>query len=286
MLRVIVGFSFGRGNPRVWEEVPIEALMINALDVYRHSFPKITFDGELWMDSGGYQIISKGYSLEPEKVAKWQSRYNPDFAILPDNPKSPTLSLRWYKKYLASPQKPESEYVPVIHTNWQKRHIRELLEILSPNYVAIGGISKRLFPFKKEEIRKIFKLVRFFKKELGVRVHVLGVGGYQIIPLFKLLDVDSFDTTNWLHDASYGLIRVDSKAYSVQKKMRNKNTPLPRDFVCHCPACRKYWRNIRSNGIMGLRARALHNLINLINYVKKINSMTKTDIIKMLRAKD
>ncbi len=282
-MKVILGYSFGRGNPQPWKYFEVPAIMINIIDAKKHDFPIIDYNGELWVDSGGFQVLNNGLKLDPKRVAKWQAKYNPDFAIMPDNPKCRRISLEWYKEYLKSNPRPEN-CIPVIHPNWTIKEIDELLALIDSDYIAIGGLVPYFrVPLKRNKIRDVIEFVMYIKELFGCKIHVLGVGGYHMIPILKVLDVTSFDTSSWIIDAAYGLIRVGSKAYSVKLKNNGKNPDLPSGFVCNCPACKVFGNDIKKNGIRGLRARALHNAWNLLNFVREMNKKTTNELVSLIR---
>lgn len=284
-MKVVLGYSFGRGNPQPWKYFEVPAIMINIIDAKKHDFPIIDYNGELWVDSGGFQVLNNGLKLDPKRIAKWQAKYNPDFAIMPDNPWSPEISLKWYQEYLQSRERPEN-CIPVIHPNWKIHDLEKLKELVDFDYLAIGGLVPYFrTPLKRQKVHEAIEFIMKIKSFLGCKIHVLGVGGYSFIPALVLLNVESFDTSSWIHDAAFGLIRVGARAYSVKMKNNGKNPELPHDFHCDCPACKLFENNIRRNGIVGLKARAIHNAWNLIKYVEKLNRTSPNELLSMIRFK-
>jgi len=269
-VKLVLTFSFGRGNPEPWLYLKAD-VMLNAADVIsgRRGVERPT-GVRVWVDSGGFQLL-RGVvpSLSVRDVVEAQALLNPDYAVMPDDPKSPQLCLERYREFLevAPDVGLHAEYVPVVHTTWRSSSLRQLLEELSFNVLAVGGVAQGLGrPFRVTAAIQLLKFLWTLRKAVGsgVKLHVLGVGGPSIMPALAALEVSSADTASWVHDARYGVVRVGVKAFTVKVRGCDKLPRLPLDFECSCPACSAEPEALRSVGLRGLRARALHNAYSLL----------------------
>ena len=290
----ILTFSFGRGNPEPWRYIPGTRIMLNAFDVISRRAGIYRPDGiEVWVDSGGFQLLTGSVKeLDVRDVLYAQLALDPDYIVMPDDPRSPERSLARYERFLELAEReevPRGRLVPVVHSTWELEHLRRLFEMIRPRVLAIGGVANSLSrPFK---LSLALSLLAFVSKVRGLiprgtAVHLMGVGGLTLLPAMKVLGVASYDTASWIHDARYGIVRVGMRAYTVKVRGRDRLPPLPQDFKCSCPACTLEPGAIRDTGVRGLRARALHNAFNLVK-LAEVLARAPSDpeaLIKALRS--
>jgi len=286
---VILTYSFRRGNPKIWRYLRAP-IMINILDI-----PKYTdWRGEireLWVDSGGYQVLLRGIKLDPKEIATKQMNLEPDYAIMPDNPHNPHITLTWYKEYLKADH-PE-RVVPVVHTNWNEDQFKKLMKIIrdfmdhDEIIIGIGGASNLVnHPFNPRNIVRFLETYKLIRKKFEC-IHVLGVGGYSIIPILALLNVESFDTASWIHDARFGLIRIGERAVSLKANASNdRNTKLTDDEILEVTDIKEdELYAMKKNDLKGFYLRALHNAKNLVKYVDRISSLSRSELLKVIKFK-
>lgn len=268
-MRLVLTFSFGRGNPEPWRFLWLD-VMVNSMDIVAGRRGVRRPEGVVvWVDSGGYQLLcGSAKSVGVREVAEAQALLRPDYAVMPDDPNSPPRSLERYEEYLEVVGEVglRATLVPVVHTTWSPGHVCRLLDMYSPSVVAVGGVADSLArPLRLSSARKLLRRAYALREVLptGVKLHVLGVGGPSLLPALWALGVSSLDTANWIHDARYGVVRVGTRAYTAKCRGRDKLPPLPPDIDCKCPVCREGPEELRQAGLRGLRARAIHNAHNL-----------------------
>ncbi|GEM_PF-6358838 len=274
-MELVLTYSLGRGNPEPWRYFRA-CVMLNAADIIagrgsaeRPSCPS------LWVDSGGYQLLTGGLGvLSVREVVEAQASLRPDYAVMPDDPRSPERCLERYGEYaeLASEAGLRAEPVPVVHTTWKWPLVWRLREELDFRILAVGGVARGLGrPFRIRAAAALLAFIWRLRQAMrGVKLHVLGVGGPSLMPALAALNVASVDTASWIHDARYGIVRVGARAYTVKRKDCDKLPRLPRDFECSCPACREDPEALWHTGLEGLRARALHNAYNLLRLSREL----------------
>ena len=276
-MKLILTFSFGRGNPEPWRYFSTD-VMLNAIDLLTgRNGVRRPRGVRVWVDSGGFQLLNgKMEELTVHEILEAQAKLKPDYAVMPDDPRSPRLSLKRYREALDLAPKLglRAELVPVVHTTWKREMLHSLCEELDFEVLAVGGVAPGLSrPFRisaaKALIRFIWKLKSIMKREAAL--HVLGVGGPSLIPALAALGIDSLDTASWIHDARYGVVRVGAKAFTVKVRGRDRLPRLLSYPDCRCPICREGPEALRKTGLEGLRARAVHNAFNLLEMCQVVS---------------
>ena len=202
--------------------------MVNAFDIMRSRIGRrehviknvLQYDGEVWMDSGGFQFLRHGKIPDIEDLAKvynqyWDVRY---FLNL-DYPPSPTdgehdLELKLRRslinyEYLI---RKFDNVLPVIHYHWRTNIITKyLIKYLdfNPDCIAIGGLVPYVLISRgvpKDSRRSALRFLLHIKRETGMCIHVLGLGSPIINPILKLINIDSTDTSTWRVKAAYGKV--------------------------------------------------------------------------------
>ncbi|MFB6470382.1 MAG: hypothetical protein TU36_004000 [Vulcanisaeta sp. AZ3] len=226
-MRIILGTPVN-SRPKPWLYIHVPALMINAFDIMKtgvnskeHVVKNILqYDGEVWMDSGGYQFLRHGKVPDIEDLARiydkyWDIRYYLNL----DYPPTPNDSEHEIEDKLESSLKNYDYLVrrfdnilPVIHYHWKTEIIMKyLLKYLdyNPQCIAIGGLVPyvlitRGVPRNSRKLALNF-LMRI-KQETDICVHVLGLGSPIINPILKAIGIDSTDTSTWRVKAAYGKV--------------------------------------------------------------------------------
>ncbi len=225
-VRVILGTPIN-SRPKPWLYFHVPALMVNAYDIIKNKDRKehtikniLQYDGEVWMDSGGYQFLRHGKIPDIEDLSRvydkfWDVRYYLNL----DYPPSPTdsdnelrikleKSLRNYE-YLI---KRFDNVLPVIHYHWKEQvTIKYLLKYLdyNPECIAIGGLVPYVLISKgvpRNSRRLALEFLLKVKRETKTCIHVLGLGSPIINPILKIMNMDSTDTSTWRVKAAYGKV--------------------------------------------------------------------------------
>lgn len=204
--------------------------MVNAFDIMRSRISKgghviknvLQYDGEVWMDSGGFQFLRHGKIPDIEDLARvydqyWDVRYflNLDYPPSPPTDDEHDLELKLRRslhnyEYLA---KKFDNILPVIHYHWRTniiiKYVIKYLDF-NPNCIAIGGLVPYVLISRgvpKDSRRSALRFLLNIKRKINMCIHVLGLGSPPIInPILKLINIDSTDTSTWRVKAAYGKV--------------------------------------------------------------------------------
>jgi len=243
--------SFSQASPKLWE-IGIRTLMISVDDVKLERLGELK-GLDLMLDSGGFRRLSRGRELEPEEVLRAQIEIVEETGALPVildyPPRSPEEvggSIKRTAKNLKLWQRAFGDrFVYVVHGS-KEEHFREAMSYLSskPEAVALGGVA-----FKSRNKPK--EVLDFLKSLRGLwdgKLHALGVGNSLALAAFMLGLADSADTSGYLTDASFRMIR-DPESMGLIKVEEGQR--------CWCEACKG--AEVGKRGREGLIARARHN---------------------------
>ncbi len=221
--------------PKPWLFIGVHGVMVNAFELLRRGLSTIKgrrlrkmlgiedTDVELWIDSGGYQFLKRGIDPGVEKIAKLYREVDADYYISLDYPPGPrddevtrtTKIAKTVRAYLElrsllRDYAEEGRLVPVFHIS-----VGEPLELQLRSYeatattAAVGGLVPYFMQLagKKSRLKAVLFLALIRKLWRG-RLHALGLASAAIIPLLRLVGIDSGDTQTWRHKAAYGKIIV------------------------------------------------------------------------------
>lgn len=224
-MRVILGTPI-RSRPKPWLFFRVPAVMVNAFDIIRSGVGghvvknALQYDGEVWMDSGGYQFLRHGKVPDIEDLAVVYDRYwDVRYFLNLDYPPNPTdseydlelklkASLRNYE-YLV---RRFNNVLPVIHYHWRTNIIMKYLTKYldyNPPCIAIGGLVPYVLISRgvpKNSRKSALEFLLRVRQEVNVCIHVLGLGSPVINPILKLMGIDSTDTSTWRVKAAYGKV--------------------------------------------------------------------------------
>jgi queuine/archaeosine tRNA-ribosyltransferase len=216
-MRIILGTPV-KASPKPWLYFPVEAVMINALD---EAAPKareaLGFEGELWADSGGYQILRKGIPVNLGALAERYKRIGADAYLALDVPPSPQdppeaaerKAEASYRNWIALRRElAGARVLPVVHVypradlfrRWLKRYEGE-------EELAIGGAVPYVLTAKgvpRNSRRLALELIA--EAARTARVHVLGMGSPAVSAALEALGVGSADSATWRLKAAYGKV--------------------------------------------------------------------------------
>ncbi len=224
------------GVPRPWLFIRVPGIMVNAYELMRRGIDKLRgrglrrllgIDGmdnvELWIDSGGYQFLRRGLDPGVEKIAKLYREVDADYYVSLDYPPSPrddpetraakiAKTLRSYMELRSAVRElaEDGRLVPVLHLAVD-RTLRMQLECYesTATTAAVGGLVPYFMQLAGRWSRlKAVTFLVLVRKLWHGRLHALGLASSAIIPLLRLIGIDSGDTQTWRHKAAYGKIVV------------------------------------------------------------------------------
>ncbi|MEM0468182.1 MAG: tRNA-ribosyltransferase, partial [Pyrobaculum sp.] len=68
-MKIVLGTPIN-AVPRPWLYFTVPAVMVNVLEARGDLRSRLGFEGELWLDSGGYQILRRGLAVEVGDVSE------------------------------------------------------------------------------------------------------------------------------------------------------------------------------------------------------------------------
>lgn len=272
---IFIGYSFGRGNPRPWEYFKIPNLMVNGYDILKkessvetiHNI--LSYNGHVFCDSGGWQIIQGAKDIDIYEIINLQSRLKADYNAVLDNGLSERKHLSNLRKYV---KYADFDFIPVIPYDTSEKTLKKISQIIeNPTMVGIGKLVPILKPPTdyaklKTAIHSINKIKNYFSKS---KIHIFGAGGLNTVLILFML-IDSVDTTSWIHDARFGKIRLlGDGVYSTHPGDNRRS--IDDSYTCKCPICKKFSLvDFDARGVHGTQLRAIHNAWVLIKELKRI----------------
>ena len=177
-------------------------LMINQL-----RWNSIPWKNETWVDSGGYQIMKKGISIDLEKLLAKYKALNANAYINLDIPSFPCqkVDVRNFKHFEYLYTK-EINVIPVIHA-YNVDDIDKAIDFYKQytDIVAFGGIVP---PTLKGGRKLIIYIYHYIRKNTKY-VHVLGAGAPFMRKIF--FNADSVDTATYRVKGANGLVLIPGK---------------------------------------------------------------------------
>jgi len=241
-INIILGTPI-TGTPKPWEYFDVPAIMVNAYELIKSQkiFKKVkekglrkilNFDGEIYVDSGGYQCLRHGIHIDVKSIAKIYKILDADYYVSLDYPlnisnvdsKSENKSMRLMKKVakrnVRNYKVLYKEYkvknlIPVLHPPEQlaSTEYQLLIEITDSDIFAFGGLVPYFLTTKGvSNGRKVgIKMLYWLRKIYPGKIHVMGLGAPSIIPILSKLNIDSTDSSTWRLKAAYGKIILPGK---------------------------------------------------------------------------
>lgn len=205
-------------SPKPWHYFPVPALMINALEVRGDPREVLGYEGELWIDSGGYQILRKGVQVDVDKIIEVYREVDAQAYLALDVPPSPTddphaaekKMEKTYKNWEKMRRALGDSVVPVLHVTPQPDLFYKYLEKYADSpALAIGGAVPYVLVTRgvpRGSRAYALRLIKEARKRYRGHLHVLGLGSPSVTPLLEALGVDSTDTATWRVKAAYGKV--------------------------------------------------------------------------------
>ncbi len=209
--------------------------MVNAFEILKYGLSRVRgrnlrkllgIDNtgiELWIDSGGYQFLSRGLNPGVDKIAKVYREIDADYYISLDYPPGPrdnerlramkiakTVSSFMSMKNMLRGLIEEGRLIPVFHLSVGES-LRVQLRVYESHSItaAVGGLIPHFMQLSGKGSRlKAVLFLLLLRKIWRGKLHALGLASAAIIPLLKAIGVDSGDTQSWRHKAAYGKIII------------------------------------------------------------------------------
>lgn len=218
-----------------WNYHSVSAVMLNAYEILKHNllsklrrvglreYLELGEEIEIWLDSGGFQIMNKKAGIGVSELAQVYRQLNADYYIsldvppLPENPPSLRKEKRektfsYFQKLRQKLDTKAKKIIPVIHYNSNLEKLDESVAKYSEygcNLFAIGGLVPYILTQKgtKHARKKAVLNIRYLRLLLEEKVlHIMGLGSPATIPLLNLLGISSTDSNSWRIKAAYGNI--------------------------------------------------------------------------------
>lgn len=203
---------------KLWELMPDIEVMVNSIR-WRWERPRAP---RVWVDSGGYQAMVKGVTINLNAVTHRYIRIEADLYISLDLPPikpceaSADLVKRNVNNFIElSSRLSDKTIVPVIHC-YPSDLMFEAIDIYKSygaNLIAFGGFASPSMAKGGDGSRTLpMVALALLTKSFKGHVHVLGVGGAPVAySAMKLLGVSSVDTSSWRTKAAYGKVIVPGR---------------------------------------------------------------------------
>ena len=300
-------------TPKNLKECGVEAIITNALHLFLrpgldvieahggiHDFMK--FKGVIFTDSGGFQMIRKGffqgveengikiqspydgkrYLFTPEFSKEIQRRLGSDIAMMLDYcaeypanyeeaKRGVELTTLWAKRF------PKNENGQLnfgivqgsIYEDLREKSAKELAEINFDGY-GIGGLS---IGEPKEVMHRMIDIVVKYLPEDKPR-YLMGVGSPLEIIKGVMQGIDIFDSVFPTRNGRHGTA-ITSQGIINLKKAEYRNDLNPVDEECSCYTCENFTRSyihhlLREKEILGMHLLSLHNVCFMVKFMKRI----------------
>ena len=213
MVRVVLGVP--DPNVPVWEIIEDCEVMVNAVK-WRWGRPPAR---ELWVDSGGFQIMVRGLRVDlPKIVARYRELEGDAYISLDVPPRELGCGDRGLLKinirnfeYLY--EKLDRTVVPVIHCTFAPELVLEAIDTYrgyGVGIVACGAAVPSVMGRGGRGSRKLsVMMLALVRKAFRGRIHVLGVGGSNSMKaVLNVLGIESTDSSSWRVKAAYGKVLI------------------------------------------------------------------------------
>ncbi len=312
-------------SPEDLKRCEVKAIIANSLHLFLrpgleiiekhgglHSFMK--FNGIIFTDSGGFQIIRKGfltkmnengiefkspydgkrYLFTPELSGEIQEKLGTDVAMMldycseyPGNyetaKKAVILTTKWAKRFKKEGKKLNFGIVQgSVYEELRRKSAEELKNIDFDGY-GIGGLS---IGEPKEVMNKMVKIVNSILPKDKPR-YLMGVGSPLEIIDSVILGVDIFDSVFPTRNGRHGMAITSQGVVNLKKgEYRNDLSPLDRD--CDCYTCQTFTKSylhhlVKEKEILGMRLLTLHNVYFIEKFMESVREEIEQGNIKKFR---
>ncbi len=217
--------------PKPWLYYRVSAIMVSAYDLMRG--PRVVrsgdaplqsllcFSGDVYVDSGGYQLLRRGVQIDLDNLVKvynrwWDAKYYLSLDY-PPHPADDEQTVRrklkkTFENFLRLRCVFKDSVMPVIHFHHRVDVVWEFLRKYldySPDVIAVGALVPYVLTLRgvpRNSRRLAMRFLLDLRAEVRHKIHVLGLGSPVITPILKLIGIDSTDSSTWRIKAAYGKI--------------------------------------------------------------------------------
>jgi len=193
-----------------WKFFKVEAVMISAYYIMKNKalqkkiYQKgikdvIDFDGTVVLDSGAFQALQSGVSLDPDELMDAYRKIE-DADI--------KLSLDWPDDRIVENYNimRKLEVSPVLSAE-NLEHM-SFFENVDGNWIFVGRLAKILRHYGRNGFETLDKKLAQISSVTTKKIWVLGVGNWKTIPILAQNDVKGTDTSSYRVAAAFGDIIV------------------------------------------------------------------------------
>jgi|GEM_PF-3991642 len=262
---------------------------------------KISKDVKVMVDSGGFQIYSRGIKIDVESLTNWQLRMG-DYIIGLDYPievgkslqeviKHAEISYNNYKLQIKLMNNLAKErYFIVLHGNDDEQMEKWWEIAIEPLIDDVFGVAYA--PRIKTPIN-VFNGLKFLYKKGVKRVHLLAATGYKLLTTIKLFDKYfeflSTDSSTHTIQASKGSILIPYARSTKSGRFGYKGlrSGIKYDTLsCICPVCRRFcdtqlYSLAKLNTVSRYAIASLHNLFwiySFKNYLEWLDTLGEIEL--------
>lgn len=210
-------------NKNPWLE--IEYWLVSYADIWNWKFVNQGWNfKDLFLDSWGFAIRTRGLKLSLENYAKFINTYHKHFTVLANQDTLDTKETLAHQEYL---EKETWKYIlPVYHANEFLNKDYKLLEYYCEKYpyIALWGIA--WWGFKKNIIEKYYNFCFKIGMKYKTKFHWFGVTINQYLKTYPFYSVDS---TSWLMWGKFNKILKyqNGKILTIEASHYKKNWLSP-----------------------------------------------------------
>lgn len=275
---------------------------LEVLEMHEGLHEFMRFDGVIFTDSGGFQMIRKGffvgadeegiifqspydgkkYKFTPEFSKEVQMRIGSDVAMMldycaeypasyEDAKRSVILTTKWARRF------PRSEdgqlnfgiVQGATYEDLREKSAKDLAAMDFDGY-GIGGLS---IGEPKEVMHRMTEVVNSILPKEKPR-YMMGLGSPLEIVESVLRGVDIFDSVFPTRNGRHGTA-ITSQGMLNLRRADFRNDLKPIDENCSCYTCENFTRAyvhhlLREKEILGMHLLSLHNVCFMVNFVKRI----------------
>lgn len=250
-----IGKRSSDNTPNYGDAIPdLNTAMVNALAIKRKDSVAqdlskgihqiIDFDGVVFADSGGFDLVQDGSAIpDPEEVIEVQQKMRADIFATLDQPVLQDMSSNEKEKrqeqniefaLRASDAKTSDALLYATVHGHDPRAIRNSINYLEKNGDFDGFALGGLVPLRSN-YSKVIDLVLAARTSTDKPLHVFGLGGLLYQSLLMYLGVDSFDSTAFIRCGSHRRYFVPGFGDHTMSEFANLDY-LP----CACPICSEH----------------------------------------------
>jgi hypothetical protein len=202
---------------RIWELMPDIKIMINSIR-WKWGRPEVK---AIWVDSGGYQIMTKGVRINLDDVIRRYNAIDGNFFLSLDIPPrtvcetSKDLVVANIRNFEYLYTKLDKIIVPVVHC-YEPSLLLDAIDVYRSYGVRViaygGAVPPSLAKGGKGSRTTPLIALSILTKTFNGHVHVLGLGGTSVLyKALHYLNVTSMDSSSWRTKAAYGKVIIPGR---------------------------------------------------------------------------